>query len=57
MRQIVLTTAKAIARDDKRPASLVFTDAGKVLKVPSRGLTAKQADVWVKDGSALAYKR
>lgn len=57
MRKIVLNTAKAIARDDKRPASLVFTGAGEVLNVPSRGLSAKQADAWIKDGTASAFKR
>lgn len=54
MRQIILHSAKAIARDRARPGVSLFTDAGTVLAVPSEGLTAKTADRWIKDGSAGA---
>lgn len=54
MRQIILHSAKAIARDRKRHGVRLFTDAGTVLPVPSEGLTARQADAWVRDGSASA---
>lgn len=52
MRQIILHTAKAIARDADRKGELLFTDAGTILQVPSQGLTAAQADEWVKAGHA-----
>jgi len=56
MRQIVLHTAKAIANDPARPGVPVFNDAGTILKVPSPGLTVKQAGAWLRDGSAVLHK-
>lgn len=55
MRQIILHTAKPIASDPQRPGELLFHDAGTVLAVPSEGLTAEQADAWVKDGTAAVH--
>ena len=54
MRKIILHTAKAIARDKKQPGRLIFTDAGTVLAVPSRGVTSDQADAWIANGTAAA---
>ena len=55
MRQIILHTAKAIARDKAQPGRLLFTDAGTILDVPSTGVTADRADGWIKKGHAAAY--
>lgn len=55
MRQIILHTAKALARDKTRPGELLFTDAGTVLSVPSEGLTAEMAKAWVADGTAADH--
>lgn len=56
VRRIVLNTAKAIARDPSRPGLPIFTDAGTVLHIPSRGLTAAMRNAWLKDGSATAIE-
>lgn len=55
MRHIILHTAKAIASDATRPGEFLFTDAGTVLAVPSEGLSAEQADAWIKDGTAAPH--
>lgn len=56
MRHIILHTAKAIARDKDRPGELVYTEAGRVLSVPSEGLDSDLAESWVKDGSAAPHR-
>ncbi|MPT48258.1 MAG: hypothetical protein E2598_07520 [Sphingobium sp.] len=52
MQQIILNTAKPIARLKDHPGKPVYTGAGTTLNVPSAGLTKEQAAAWVKDGSA-----
>ncbi|OJY68697.1 MAG: hypothetical protein BGP16_05545 [Sphingobium sp. 66-54] len=56
MRRIILTTPKAIALDKAQPGRLTFAGAGTVIDIPSAGVTSKQADAWLKDGTAQLHR-